>query len=163
MKIIAVLNGKPTSGKDTFAKCCGEYVRTRHISSVGLVKQMALKIGWDGAKDDDGRLLLSNLKKTLYQYHDTIFKDLKCRIMDWYASDDELLFIDIREPDEIERAVKEFKAITVLVDRDVPDVDSNASDMDVLNYQYDYVVDNNGTMEDLSNTAYTFVESLKNI
>ena len=163
MKIIAVLNGKPTSGKDTFAKCCGECIKTRHISSVGLVKKMALNIGWDGKKDEDGRLLLSNLKQTLGQYHDTIFKDLKERIMDWYASDDELLFIDIREPEEIERAVKEFGAITVLVDRDVPDVSSNDSDMFVFDYSYDYIIDNNGTVENLETIAKTFVNDLKNI
>ena len=63
---------------------------------------------------------------------------------------------------EIERAKQEFKAITVLVrNPNVPEIKSNMADANVEEYQYDYVIENNGTLEDLRNKVAEFVRKLE--
>ena len=42
---IVVLNGNPTSGKDTFAKLCEVFCPTEHISYVGFTRDMLDNMG----------------------------------------------------------------------------------------------------------------------
>ena len=78
-----------------------------------------------------------------------------------YCPESEILIFDIREPDEIERAVKEFNAITVFIKNDnIMPVTSNSSDANVENYNYDYYVENNGTLDDFRDSVRTFYLSL---
>jgi hypothetical protein len=71
---------------------------------------------------------------------------------------DEVLIIDIREPEEIERAKNEFGAETILITNNrVAPITSNMADANVNNYNYDYVVENNGTLDEFRETVYTFI------
>ena len=71
----------------------------------------------------------------------------------------EVLLIDIREPDEIARAAKTFGAETILVRRaNAKKIDSNHADRNVENYVYDYIIENNGTLEQLDDVAYQFIK-----
>ena len=103
---VVILNGSNGVGKDTFADMCSKYADTKHISSVDYVKEMALKIGWDGVKDEDGRKFLHNLKLTLDAYRDTIWSDLMAKAEGEGISGTEVFFVDIREPYEIRKAYK---------------------------------------------------------
>lgn len=74
----------------------------------------------------------------------------------------EIIFLMIREPEEIERAVREFDALTVLVKRDqVEAITSNHADRDVELYDYDFTVYNYGSLYELQSTASSFVALLR--
>lgn len=164
--IIVILNGSNGVGKDTFADMCSKYADTKHISSVDYVKEMALKIGWDGIKDEDGRKLLHNLKLTLDAYRDTIWSDLMAKSEAERISGTEILFIDIREPPEITKAFHKFldagyTVCSVLVSRE-GNVANNEADKSVNDFDYDYFIDNNGTLADLDRIAHNFVGCMLN-
>lgn len=70
-----------------------------------------------------------------------------------------VMFLHIREPNEIEKAKAVFSANTVLVRRDsVKHITSNMADENVYNYSYDYEINNNGTIDDLLSEAIRFAD-----
>lgn len=74
------------------------------------------------------------------------------------------MFIHIREIAEIEKIKNIINAKTLLVKNPkVKLILSNESDANVNNYSYDYVLLNNGTLEDLQKKAKEFVEKLGKI
>ena len=117
-------------------------------------------MGWSGQKAPRDRRFLSDLKDLLTAYNDLPFKDIKQKVNEFKQDTDNMfLFIHIREPEEIERAKKEFGAHTVLVVNDnVLGIYSNHADGRVLEYDYDVVIDNSGTLEELEQEAKRFVE-----
>jgi hypothetical protein len=73
------------------------------------------------------------------------------------------LFLDIREPNEIEIAKRAFNAETILIKRNsVKHITSNMADGNVYNYQYDHIIENNGSIDDLDMAAKIFVNSITN-
>ena len=165
---IYIINGAPRSGKDSFynyiAKLISPYGNL--ISSVDLVKEIAIKSGWDGEKTLESRKYLSDLKTLLTDWLDAPFKDManKIRILkDEYERCEVepklTIFLMIREPKEIERCKREFGAKTILIRRETAESCemSNESDANVLNYDYDIVIDNNGDLRELAHKAIRFV------
>ena len=76
-------------------------------------------------------------------------------------NENQVIFLHIREPKEIERAVKEFNAKTILVVRDtIKHITSNMADQNVFNYNYDFVINNDGTKSELNSKAKKFVEEV---
>ena len=75
-------------------------------------------------------------------------------------SDRALFLVDSREPEEIQRFKDELGAITVLVRRaeHENEVESNDSDANVDNFDYDFVIENDGTIADLHERASEFVD-----
>lgn len=163
IKKIIVINGLPKSGKDTFASFASKYAITTNFSSVDFVKEVARFAGWDGVKDLKARLFLSKLKELLADYDDIPYKKIAEEIA-WFMSqpEQELLFIHIREPKEIERIVKNFGAITVLVRRANNQQEiSNDSDKYAETYNYDFVLNNNSDLDALDAKAKGFVDYLR--
>lgn len=169
-----ILNGVSTAGKDTFVNMCKGYddhkIYCVQFSSVDWIKAMAYKLGWDGKKDEKGRNLLSGLKHLLTEYDDVPFKKTVSQVRFWTEQDEtdnpnkiddyeyDFVFIDVREPEEIDKYKKEFNAKTILIRN--PEAEAkitNESDMNVLNYDYDYVIWNNSTLDDLKKNAGTFI------
>lgn len=159
-KQIFIINGSGGVGKDTFCEKCGHYTDVKVVSSIDLVKHFATEMGWSGQKTPRNRRFLSDLKDLLTAYNDLPFKDIKQKVNEFKQDTDNMfLFIHIREPEEIERAKKEFGAHTVLVVNDnVLGIYSNHADGRVLEYDYDDVIDNSGTLEELEQEAKRFVE-----
>lgn len=159
-KHIFILNGMGGCGKDTFVNFVRCYKSALHYSSVAKVKTIATSCGWDGGKTERDRKFLSDLKILTTEYSDMPFRDMShyvdtFRGMKLYNA----LFIDIREPEEIERAKQAFGAKTILIKNDrVPHIYSNMADAGVFNYDYDIVIENNGTLEEFKETAKKFVE-----
>ena len=76
--------------------------------------------------------------------------------------DNVMLFMHIREPEEIQRAKERFDALTLLIKRPgYEPIQSNHADRDVDQYDYDYTIVNNGTMQDLEQQASDFIEKIK--
>lgn len=164
MKKIFITNGSAANGKDTFAKLVAKYISTYKYSSIDLVKEMFEYIGIPKEpKTEKKRLLYSDTKDMLTKYNDIPFKDIMSIVTDFKNNKIEasILLIDIREPEEIARAVREFGAETILVrNPNAIKIESNHADRDVENYKYDYIIENNGTLEQLDKVAEFFVRDI---
>lgn len=162
-KHIYITNGVARCGKDTFAKLLNEFVPTIKYSSIDKVKSIAKECGWNGGKTEKDRKFLSDLKCLTSEYSDLPFKDISRFINAFLAvGDSKVLLIDIREPDEIARAKQEFGAETILiVNQNIPHITSNMADRNVYNYKYDWVVRNNGTINDFRETVKKFAKDRK--
>ncbi|MCI9247128.1 MAG: hypothetical protein HFJ30_08525 [Clostridia bacterium] len=163
MKDIVVINGSGGVGKDTFVELCKEYTKVMNISSVDKVKEAAhILTGWNGEKDEKSRKLLSDLKEMGIQYNDAPFQYITNMVEEFKKSEEEVMFIHIREAKEIEKCKKTFDAMTLLItNKNVVAVTTNHSDKDVLDFNYDYHIENDGTIEELKEKAKDFVNQLK--
>lgn len=161
MKKIYILNGVGTSGKGTFVEFVGEYIPTHKYSIVDLPKEAARVLGWGGGKTEKDRKFLSDIMDLSTEYNDSPFGDVLSVVTDFKNNliEDEVLFIDMRDPKDIARAVETFGAETILIDNpNVKKIDSNHADANVNNYKYDYIIENDGTLEQLDKMAYLFCE-----
>lgn len=167
-KIVVIVNGSGGVGKDTFCNLVGKYINHITVSSISPIKEIARRAGWDGEKDDKGRKFLSDLKDACTEYNDMPMEYLKFMYHLFMADADGcrgavILFMHIREPNEIERAVKEFNAKTILViNENANKVSGNHADDNVYDYQYDLIIDNNGSLDDLDLCAKHFADFVKN-
>ena len=156
-KPIVIINGTGGSGKDSFVTMCQNYAKVMGVSSVDKVKHIAKLIGWDGGKTDKDRKFLSDLKMLTVEYNDMPFNSIKEAVENFKKSDSQILFIHIREPEEIKKAVKAFGAKTLLIKRaGQQNITTNSSDANVDNYNYDYVIENI-TLKNLEQNAESFV------
>lgn len=176
MKVV-VVNGYPLSGKDTFTGFCIHNLSVlnkgvgHNISTIDCVKWVAKNMGWNGLKTDKDRKFLSDLKKLLKDWNDVPYqftcKDINRRYNAdvgqlQIPEDNIVFFIHTREPEEIERFKKDYGAITLLVKKEnLEENFSNDSDRNVNNYEYDFIIENNGTLEELEQKAIDFLKELK--
>lgn len=177
---VVVVNGRPESGKTTFEKKCTELVNASStfwfdenkrmvvdvISTVDFVKQIARECGWDGVKTPENRKFLSDLKDLLTQWNDVPYQKIVDHIeyMNEFGRQyDWILFVDCREPAEIQKLKERLNATTVLVRRlgDETNVTSNHADADVFNYEYDYIIKNYGDLSDLVVECVGFLDYMK--
>jgi len=173
MKIILV-NGMPESGKTTFEKFCQEELYINYdipceiYSTINPIKNIAKKIGWNGKKTPKDRRFLSDLKDLCTKYSDYSISWIKSKIntdLEFYHTKEEIIFfIDTREPEEIERLKKEWGAKALLVRRATVEnkEHSNHADANVFQYEYDYIIKNIGTLEDLKKIAKNFIMKIEN-
>ena len=160
-KQIFIINGSGGVGKDTFVSFVSDAVLTMNFSSVDKVKEIAKSIGWNGGKTEKDRKFLSDLKLLCTDYNDMPFNSMSDKVEEFLDSPFIFLFLHIREPEEIERAKKAFKAQTVLIKRDsVKHITSNMADEHVFDYSYDFIINNDGTLEELNDRALEFVEKV---
>lgn len=117
--------------------------------------------GWDGKKTEKDRKFLSDLKDILTDYNDLPMRSMKEFVQE-NKEKYEIIFLMIREPVEIERAVKQFDALTLLVKRDQADkITGNHADRDVDQYDYDYTIYNYGTLYELQANANAFIALIR--
>ena len=167
-KHIFIINGSGGVGKDTFVELVSTELNNKlkkfhtvvNFSSVDKVKEIAKEIGWNGKKTERDRKFLSDLKLLTSEYCDMPFKSIKNKVNEFFEDkESRFLFLHIREPKEIQRAAKEFNAKTILIVRDtIKHITSNMADENVFNYEYDYIIENNGTKEELNNKVKDFVK-----
>jgi nitroreductase len=84
---------------------------------IDYTKQCAAKLGWNGAKEDKDRRFLSNLKDALTAWDDSPFLTTCAMAHMAIKEGCEIVFIDAREPDDIDRLKQAFSCLTVLVKR----------------------------------------------
>lgn len=162
--IVLVINGNGGSGKDTFIGYCAQYSNysIRNISTVDLIKSAARILGWNYEKTEKARKFLSDLKDLSTDMYDTSFKYIRDEIENANDDDIEYLFVHSREPEEIARFVKEFNARTIYIDASIrkQQIITNHADANVANYDYDYYINNNGTLAEFAICAKSFIEEL---
>lgn len=158
MKPVIILNGKPRSGKDTFAEYLNKITRVEKYSIVDKVKEIAAQCGWDGSKEERDRKFLCDVKIMTELYNDMPFRSVVEKVRKFNEDDSkEILLIDMREPRDIARAKRELGAYAIFIDNDrVPEIKSNVADGTINNFNYDYRIDNNGTLEDLEKEVQKF-------
>ena len=164
IKKVYITNGSAGNGKDTFAEFLNKYISVFKYSSIDLVKEMFETVGISrDNKTEKKRKLWSDAKDMLTQYDDIPFKDITSIVTDFKSNkiEAEVLLIDIREPEEIARAVETFGAQAIMVNNpNVEQVTSNHADANVENYEYNYIIENDGTLEQLDKMAYFFCEQV---
>lgn len=171
-KQIFIINGSDGVGKNTF--CAMTYLFTdlfdsatvpiKTISSADPIKKIAEFVGWNARfKTEKDRKFIFDLKDLCDDYNDFSFSYITEQVKAFRESYRYVLFIHIREPKEIEKAKQSFGAKTILVKRDnVKPVTSNESDKEVFDYDYDIVINNNGSKAELLDVAKEFCEDLLN-
>ena len=164
MKIF-IVNGAGGSGKTTFERMVEniseqEGYDIRVLSTIDYVKQIAKTLDWDGGKTLNDRRFLSDLKDALTRWKDVPYQKIKetLEAFDFIQRID-AVFIDCREPEEIARFVKDYNAITILVQRGESVTFGNHADDNVKNYQYDITIDNSRGLDELNQEAQIFVET----
>lgn len=164
-KVAIVINGAGGVGKDTLCELAAKHFKVMNISSITPIKEIAALCGWDGTKDNKSRKFLSDLKNLCVEYNDYPTSWAKARYDEFLLSDDEILFVHIREPKEIEKFVSATggNAVTLLIrggKRMSNEKYGNASDDGVEDYPYDYYFLNENTIDVAERD---FVELMKKI
>lgn len=163
MKTTIVINGAGGVGKDTLCEFASEQYRTVNVSSIDPIKEAAKVLGWDEKKDLKSRKFLSDLKKLVSEYNDWPTKYLVEKHNDFCQSDNEILFVHIREGNEISHFVESVsgKVVTLLVRREnMAGVYGNKSDDDVEKFDYDYIYHNNLPLEEVKEDFLKFLKEI---
>ena len=164
-KHVFAINGTGGSGKDLFVSLVKAYYEhpVYNISFVDKVKEIAELMGWKGGKTEKDRQFLAALEKLSSDYSDMPYQDVASKTWRYLyeAPEDSVVFIHIRRPEQIKRAVEEFGAKTILVSRaQVEPIVSNEADASVNNFEYDIHVLNDGTKDELSDIAEEFANDI---
>ena len=175
---VVVVNGRPGVGKTEFERMCakrcglfGEEVgftpdRNLYVditSTVDFVKEVARFCGWDGVKTLENRKFLSDLKDLLTEWNDVPYKMIVEHIKSLPTSQDWLVFVDCREPAEIQKLKERLNATTVIIRREEVEGNevSNHADAQVFNYTYDVAILNDSDIIHLEDKARKFIEYMK--
>lgn len=161
-KLVIVINGSAGVGKDTICRLIGGQYHVMNISSVDPIKKIAADNGWDGRKDEKSRKFLADLKQLFVDFNDLPQKYLLKKYRDFLQSDQEILFVHIREPEEIAKFKNSVGegCVTLLVrGRDaIKRKWNNSADADVENYQYDFYYQNDKPLDELKKDVIAFFE-----
>lgn len=168
MKKVYIINGSGGVGKDTFVEMVTIHLNDYYkklgtvinFSSVDKVKEIAKYIGWNGSKSEKDRKFLSDLKFLTSEYCDLPFNSMKEKY-EYFMSDKcnaKVLFLHIREPEEIEKAKIEFSAKTIIITRNsIKHITSNEADKNVFDYNYDYTIENDSDFDSFYMKTKEFV------
>ena len=172
---VVVINGAPGSGKTTFEYMCqhlcnlfedeNKNLKVDIYSTIDFVKYLATLSGWDGTKTPKNRKFLSDLKDLLTEWNNVPFKKVEevVKVKACDKATDWILFVDCREPAEIQKLKERLNAATVLMRREsVENIEvSNHADSEVFNYNYDLTIFNNSDIIHLEDEARKFIEYMK--
>lgn len=166
MKIL-IINGKGKSGKDEFVNQLEKYVKVKRYSTIDNIKSIAQRyFYWDGEKDKKGRKLLSDLKIASIEYNNQPHEDMIKAIQEAKKKKYEVFTCMIRDISEIEKACNDERIkndiITIMISSNkTKDITyGNVADDNVYNYIYDFYIQNDGTLEDLKDSAEIILENL---
>lgn len=174
---IFIVSGKANSGKDTTCELINNYVKLKGLNSVNLqfssyIKMYAKTIsGWDGNEDTKPRSLLQELGTEIIRtnidekfFIKRIIGDIK--VYSYYC--DVITISDARLPLEIDSINNEFENVyKINIQR--PNFENNLNNNErkhitevaLNNYNdYDYVVVNDGTIEDLNNKVIKIIDEV---
>lgn len=156
MSKVIIINGAGGVGKSTFVSLCHEIdSRVIETSTVDFVKEIALQAGWNGIKDEIGRRFISDLKDAMEHYHDIPNQKIDEFIQ---SHPNDIIFVNAREPHNIQYYQNKYNAISVLIKNcNIKQVKGNYADENVYNYNYDVIIDNSSTLEELKRKAKWFL------
>ncbi len=152
-KTVFVINGRGGVGKDTLVDVAASAFRVKNISSITPIKEIAKSCGWQGEKTDKARRFLADIKAACVLYNDLPTRVALEEYRAFLSSDDEVMFVHIREPEEIEKFVRgtggAARTLLIRATKRMPAHHyGNAADDLVEHYPYDLIFDNDGTPEE---------------
>ena len=163
MNIVVIINGSGTSGKDTLVSIvdkCVENTFVYNVSSIDKVREAATILGWNGNKYEHDREFLHQMKMLASKFYNhsllymLVRQEQMIRVYENKILGKALIgFFHVRESEEIDKFKKEVsrkcsKVLTLLVTRDNIIKFDNDADKNVEDYEYDYVIDNSGSLLD---------------
>lgn len=168
---VFIINGRPGAGKDTFVKFLQDLYKGNvyNHSTVDSIKKIYKICGWNGEKTRHDRKVLSDLKDYMSQKIDLSFYEISEKISELtkkveVGNEDLLLFIHIREPEEIERVIKQFPGTqSILISRPKKGKKQNNlnhADANVNRFEYDHYIQNNEGLTEFKKTAAKFLETI---
>ena len=182
MKYVVVINGRPTSGKTTLNHMIADRVAktqkntdTTIISTIDYVKQIYMKLGWDGiSKTNEDRSNLSYLKNIYINKCDGPLMDIVSIVAHSDDKINHIFLVDCRESKEIEKIAFAMKIlatcqdvvfVTVYVRREEAaelfnKYGNSSDDISLDQYNYDYVVMNDGSLVELGDAANELVHMI---
>ena len=155
--LIVMIAGKAGSGKDEVVSIiCRHNNRAKRFAFADNLKTMARSLGWDGKKDERGRLFLQQLGKVGRNYN----PDVWAKFVEWQIRDELLdthnnLFVipDFRFPNEYRVLHRHWdNIITIKLIGRASDLGNNANDVSehsLESFKFDYTIDNSGTLQEL--------------
>lgn len=161
-KKVIIINGNGGVGKDTFVNFVSKYAKVKKASTVDIIKKSATILGYDeNRKDEKDRKFLADLKDLATSYNNGPLNYIIDSYNEFLNDDNELLFLFVREIDEIKLVKEKTNAVTLLIKNDNKKfITSNEADKNVLNYDYDYVIYNDDVSL-IEEKARKFVEEIK--
>ena len=172
-KVIIVINGRGGCGKDTLCDIAAKYYPVKNVSSITPIKELATQAGWKGEKDAKSRKMLADLKQLFTEYNDLCNNYILSEADSFLESDDNIMFVHIREGAEIAKFVSSAKdkclCKTLLISRKTDNYSNealgNSADDCVNDFSYDWTYENKAdNLETLEKDFMTFfkgaVESL---
>lgn len=174
MKIIG-LAGRARVGKDTVAEYLVKNYDFKQFSFAEHLKNVAEVAGWNGLKDEKGRILLQHLGDTLREYNKDIFINNLIGRINYYEEVFDVLKLeglrpitkvvisDVRLPSEIE-ALKNLGASIWYIHRNIEGMEKVPAHVtETLNpnsYKFDYVFDNSASFQALYSGVDTAVKEV---
>lgn len=161
-KHVFVINGSGGVGKDTICGLAARHWRVQNISSITPILDIARSAGWNGDKTPKARRFLSQLKQICTEFNDLPFSYCLEQYHLFLQSDAQILFVHIREPEEIARFCSTVgnDCKTILVRREAMESVrgklGNRSDDDVEEFVYDFVFCNDYPLDKLPDQVYRF-------
>lgn len=164
MKLVIIINGKGSCGKDTLCQVAAMKFVVRNVSTIDPIRNAMIQhCGYDGGKSEKDRKFLSDVKKIVTAYNDYPTTYLLKHYKEFMDDPlEEIMFCHIREAEEIEKFRSKISSpcITLLVRRDTGiDIYGNESDDNVEDYSYDYIYNS----PDIDKLEDDFITFLKNI
>lgn len=166
-KLVIVINGAGGVGKDALCAAASARFAVKNVSAITPIKKIALENGWDGQKTPRARKFLSDLKRCFIAFNDLPNRYLLSEYRDFLRDGNEILFVHIREGDQIDafkREVSEIPCVTLLVRRAGQEygvgAERNDSDDNVERYEYDYRYDNDKSLTDAERDFPVFLENI---
>lgn len=160
-----VMCSSAQTGKGTFVNYITRYLRDKYgiqewpyvlyCSTIDPIKDIMTVYGWNGIKDEKSRKCMSDLKQVFSEWSDMPFKHIQLRIEYTEAP---FIFVDCREPEEVARFQREFNAVSVGLKRDGLEEFRNEADLLAQTNSPDFLIPNNGSLEDLKYQAITFID-----
>lgn len=168
--MIILINGCAECGKDSFVLFVNKYIEqckyeVHNLSTIDPVKNAMRELGWDGTKTEENRLMMVEMKQLWIKRMNGPFNYVKDIIEETEKRYQKTLiklffFIHVREPEEIQKLVDYYreKCQTLLIKSNRGKALKNGADDIVENYNYDHIVYNNGTLNDLKREAAIFTK-----
>lgn len=159
-KLVIIINGSGTSGKDSIIEVLDSTYLQMNESSIDPIKAIGEIVGTGGRKDPKTRKFLSDMKRVCEEYNEYTTNYLLQKVEEFKQTYDTLLFVHIREGEQIDKFKTRcsLPCKTVLVERDCVGDWGNTSDDNVRDYTYDYILSNNGTIEEASKTLSCVID-----
>lgn len=166
MKLVVIINGNGGVGKDTLCDFAGQVYKVRNISAIEPIKKIAGEHGWKGEKDPKSRKFLADLKRAFVAYNDLPYRYLCQEYEAFLKTDEQILFVHIREGEEIEKFKRhvQLPCVTMLITRrQASDVFwGNEADDQVNRYAYDYTYRNDKQLEEAQREFVQFLMRIYN-